>query len=170
MPWKEACTMKERELFIEAWLDHVTRVTQLCRRFGISRNTGHKWIKRFKDEGMPGLTDRSRARLTQSHRTREAVEGKILRLKHRYRDWGPVTIAPALYREQPDYRWPAVSIIGAILKRHGLVKPRRKRRKVPAQSQPLAHATAPNEVWSADCKGQKFGDSLLISEVTAFRR
>ncbi len=167
MPWKETCTMKERELFIEAWLDHVMSVAELCRRFGISRNTGHKWIKRFKDEGMPGLADRSRARLTQCHRTPEAVEEKILQLKHRYRDWGPATIASALYREQPDYPWPAVSTIGAILKRHGLVQPRHKRHKVPPQSQPLAHATAPNEVWSADFKGHfKLGNGKTCYPLT----
>ena len=47
MPWKETCTMKERELFINAWLERVTSITQLCKRFGISRNTGYKWIERF---------------------------------------------------------------------------------------------------------------------------
>jgi transposase-like protein len=65
--------MNERDSFINAWLEHVTSVTQLCQRFGISRNSGHKWIKRFKEEGMAGLADRSRARLSQSHRTPEAV-------------------------------------------------------------------------------------------------
>ena len=167
MPWKETCTMKERELFIEAWLEHADHFGHLCRRFGISRKTGYKWRDRFLEEGMPGLADRSRARLTQSHRTPEAVQEQILQLKHRYRDWGPVTIASALYREQPDYPWPAVSTIGAILKRHGLVKPRRKRLKVPPQSQPLAHATAPNEVWSADFKGQfKLGNGKTCYPLT----
>lgn len=154
MPWKETCTMKERELFINAWLERVSSVAQLCHRFGISRKTGYKWIERFKAEGMLGLEDRSRARLTQSRRTSEAVVERILQLKHSHSDWGPVTIESALYREQPDQAWPAISTVGEILKRHGLVKPRRKRHKVPPQSQPLAHATAPNEVWSADFKGQ----------------
>lgn len=154
MPWKETCTMKERELFINAWFEHVSSVAQLCHRFGISRKTGYKWIERFKAEGMAGLTDRSRARLTQSRRTPEAVVEQILKLKHSHSDWGPVTIESALYREQPDQAWPAISTVGEILKRHGLVKPRRKRHKVPPQSQPLAHATASNEVWSADFKGQ----------------
>ena len=167
MPWKETCTMNERELFINAWLERVTSITQLCKRFDISRNTGYKWIERFKAEGMTGLADRSRARLTQSHRTPEAVVEKILQLKHSHSDWGPVTIASALYREQPDQSWPAISTIGEILKRHGLVKPRRKRHKVPPQSQPLAHATAPNEVWSADFKGQfKMGDGKTCYPLT----
>jgi len=81
--------MKERELFINAWLERVSNVAQLCRRFGISRKTGYKWIERFKAEGMPGLKDRSRARLSQTRRTPEAVVEKILRLKHNHLDWGP---------------------------------------------------------------------------------
>jgi transposase InsO family protein len=167
MPWKETCTMRERELFIDAWLEHDCTVARLCERFGISSKTGYKWINRFKAEGLPGLSDRSRARHTQSHRTPEAVVEQILRLKHSHPDWGPVTIGSALYRDQPDRDWPVDSTIGEILKRHGLVKPRRKRHKVPPQSQPLAHATAPNEVWSADYKGQfRLGDGSLCYPLT----
>lgn len=167
MPWKETCTMNERELFIKAWLEHDHRIALLCERYGVSRKTGYKWIERFKAEGMAGLCDRSRARLTQANRTPEVIVEKILTLKHRYPDWGPVTIESALYRAQPDQRWPASSTIGEILKRHGLVKPRRKRHKVPPQSQPLAHARAPNDVWSADFKGQfTLGDGHVCYPLT----
>lgn len=167
MPWKETCTMNERELFIKAWLEHDHSVALLCMRYGISRKTGYKWIERFKAEGMTGLSDRSRARLTQAHRMPEVIVEKILTLKHRHPDWGPVTIESALHREQPEQRWPAISTIGEILKRHGLVKPRRKRHKVPPQSQPLAHAQAPNDVWSADFKGQfTLGDGHVCYPLT----
>lgn len=79
---------------------------------------------------------------------------QILELKHRHPDWGPVTIGSVLYRQNSAFPWPANSTIGEILKRHGLVKPRRKRNKVPPRTQPLAHARAPNDVWSSDFKGQ----------------
>ncbi len=154
MPWKETCAMNERQLFIQAWLEPGSNIASLCRCFAISRKTGYKWINRFKAEGYPGLQNRSRARLTQSHQTPTTVVEQILELKHRHPDWGPVTIGSVLYRQDPAATWPADSTIGAILKRHGLVKPRRKRHKVPPQTQPLAHANAPNEVWSSDFKGQ----------------
>jgi transposase InsO family protein len=146
--------MNERQLFINAWHEPGSNISRLCRRFNISRKTGHKWIDRFRQEGLPGLNDRSRARLTQSHQTSEAVVEKILEIKSRHPYWGPVTIGSVLYRTDPNYDWPADSTIGAILKRHGLVKSRRKRHKVPPQTQPLAHAIAPNDVWSGDFKGQ----------------
>lgn len=91
MPWKETCAMNERQLFIEAWFASGENVRRLCRRFNISPKTGYKWINRFKAEGFAGMMDRSRARLTQSHQTPEAVVAQIPELKHRHPDWGPVT-------------------------------------------------------------------------------
>lgn len=167
MPWKETCAMNEREAFIAAWLQPGSDLSYLCRRFHIARKTGHKWIKRFKAEGLPGLADRSRARHTQSHRTADAVIARILELKCRHPAWGPVTIDSALYRSDPDFPWPAVSTIGEILKRHNLVKPRRKRAKVPPLTEPLAHAVEPNDVWSADYKGQfQLGDGRWCYPLT----
>ncbi len=154
MPWKETCTMTEREAFIEAWLSRAFPVRELCRRFNISPKTGYKWINRFKAEGMTGLTDRSRARHTQAHQTSDEVVRRILCIKYQYPGWGPVTIHSALHREEPEGDWPAPSTIGEILARHGLVKRRKRRHKTPPHTQPLAHARAPNDVWSADYKGQ----------------
>jgi transposase len=82
MPWKETCTMDERQAFIEAWLSGDFSVSELCRSFSISRKTGHKWLDRFKSEGMTGLADRSRARHSQAHKTPDALIEKILALKY----------------------------------------------------------------------------------------
>ena len=112
MPWKETCTMSEREDFIRAWLTPGNKVTKLCERYDISTKTGYKWISRFKEEGFPGLADRSRARHSQTHQTPESVVEQILELKLRHPDWGPVTIDSILYRSNPDFPWPAVSTIG----------------------------------------------------------
>ncbi len=167
MPWRETCTMHERQLFIDAWLSRDFELSYLCERFGISRKTGYKWIGRFRAEGDLGLTDRSRARKSQAHRTPDAVIEQILNLKHQHPSWGPVTLAGKLYRENPNRHWPAVSTIGEILKRHGLVKPRRKRHKTPPHTAPLAHARAPNQVWSADFKGQfRLGDGRWCYPLT----
>ncbi len=167
MPWKETCAMNERQRFIDAWLQPGSNTAHLCRRFHITRKTGHKWINRFKAEGSPGLIDRSRARLTQSHQTPDDGVEQILRLKHQHPDWGPVTIDSVLYRSDPDFPWPAVSTVGEILKRHNLVKPRHKRSKVPPLTEPLAHAAEPNDVWSGDYKGQfQLGDGRWCYPLT----
>lgn len=47
-----------------------------------------------------------------------------------------------------------MSTVGLILKKHGLVKPRRVRQNAPLYSGALQRATQPNDVWCADFKGQ----------------
>ncbi len=62
MPWKEVTTMSLRTEFIHlAELDKAN-IRQLCKRFGISRKTGYKWLKRYQEGGESGLLDRSRVR------------------------------------------------------------------------------------------------------------
>ena len=114
-----------------------------------------KWINRFKADGRAGLVDLSRARHTQAHRAPDKVIAAILDLNTEHPDWGPVTIRSALHRQDPRDPWPATGTVGAILKRHSMVKPRKApRRKTPLCTQPLAHARAPNDVWSIDFKGR----------------
>lgn len=153
MPWKETCPMKERVAFIEAWLSREFSLSELCRRFGISRKTGYKWIARFTEEGRSGLTDRRRCAHHHPNQTPDEIVAALLAAKHRHPDWGPVTLIKWLRRRQPQRPWPAPSTAGEILKRHGLVRPRQRRKRVPPHSEPLHHATAPGVVWSADYKG-----------------
>lgn len=154
MPWKETCAMNERRAFIQCWLSREYNKSELCRRFGISRPTGDKWIHRFEEEGLNGLADRSRAPRVPGNQTPDHLVEQIVRVKYRYPTWGPLPIRDLLRREQPEQPWPAVSTCGEILQRHGLVKQRRRRHRIPPHSQPLKHATASNRVWSADFKGQ----------------
>lgn len=61
MPWMETAPVEQRERFIaDHRAGHLT-MTELCRRYGISRKTGYKWLRRHADEGRPGLQDRSHA-------------------------------------------------------------------------------------------------------------
>jgi len=61
MPWKETCVMDQRIAFVSAALRDEAPMSELCAAFGISRNTGYKWLRRWRDEGPAGLEDRSRA-------------------------------------------------------------------------------------------------------------
>jgi hypothetical protein len=55
---------------------------------------------------------------------------KILSQRRQHPRWGPVPLRERLKTLWPHIDWPAVSTIGDILKRHGLVKRRRKRQRV----------------------------------------
>src|ERR1700733_13136314 len=49
MPWKASSPMDQRLLFIAEYVKDEESVSELCRRFGISRKTGHKFIRRYKE-------------------------------------------------------------------------------------------------------------------------
>jgi hypothetical protein len=66
---------------------------------------------------------------------------------------GPVPIRKRLQEQSPEHDWPSVSTIGAILKRNGMVKPRRRRMRVAPRTQPFSNAREPNDIWCVDFKG-----------------
>ena len=167
MPWKETCAMEERDAFLLAWWSGEFTMSALCRRFEISRPTGYKWMQRGEAWGRQGLADWSRAPGHHPNATPAAQVAAIVTLKRQHPTWGPVTISDWLKRERADTTWPAVSTTAEILKRHGLVKSRRRGRHVPPHTQPFASISRPNDVWSADFKGQfRLGDARLCYPLT----
>ncbi|MEZ5359353.1 MAG: leucine zipper domain-containing protein [Candidatus Zixiibacteriota bacterium] len=146
--------MDERIKFIGMYLEEVYTMTTLCLHFGISRKTGYKWLNRYRSEGAEGLNERSRAPYHQARKTPPEIEAAILAAaRSGLVKKGPKKVRRILELTDPAIAWPAVSTIGAILKRHGLVVPRKRRRKSPPYEYPLAGCDYPNAVWSADLKG-----------------
>src|SRR5215813_10652792 len=70
MPWSETTKMQERMRFVLDAQEELFSMTELCGRYGISRVTGHKWLRRFREEGLEGLEDRSRAPEHSPNRSR----------------------------------------------------------------------------------------------------
>ena len=153
MPWKETCLMDERIKFVGDCLKDEWSVAELCRYYGISRKTGYKWIERYQVCGMEGLGDMSRAPRYHPNATPATVEDRIVGFRHEHPHWGPRKLIHRLRQIQPAIAWPAVSTAGAILKRHGLAVPRRRRARTPASPGPRMTAKRPNDVWAADFKG-----------------
>lgn len=153
MPWEETCVMDERLRFVAAFQEKSASMSELCRRFGISRKTGYKLIDRYTTEGPVALLDRSRARNTHANAVPEAMVRIILAKREANPTWGPRKLRAALRRESPDTYWPASSTIGALIKQAGLVETRRRRRRVPTYDGPFTPATTPNERWNVDFKG-----------------
>lgn len=153
MPWKEISAMDQRVQFIGDWLSGRYTKTDLCMCYGISRPTGDKWIARYECLGVDGLKTLSRAARTHPNRIDPELCERIVQYKLQHQRFGPKKVIDGLRREDPGQAWPADSTAGAILKRAGLVGTRRRRRRVPPHSSPLAHCDGPNAVWSADFKG-----------------
>lgn len=158
--------MDERTKLIGDWLGERYTVTELGVIYGVSRKTIYKWIERYRKEGPAGLEEKSRA---PKHHP-NAVPGehieKIVAMKKAHQKWGPKKLV-VLLEEKYAGHWPSVSTVGTILKRQGLVKTRRKRRKVTPYQGPLHLGTGPNLIWNADFKGHfKTGDMRLCYPLT----
>lgn len=154
MPWNEVTLMDERVDFVSDHRSELFTMTELCERYGISRKTGYKWIGRYADEGVDGLKDRSRAAHECPHRTPERIEGGLLAARRSHPLWGPKKLVAWLAKREPEVAWPAPSTVGGILKRHGLVQERAKRRRCWHPGKPIVEMAAPNDVWTADFKGE----------------
>lgn len=153
MPWKETCAMDERVRFVADWLSGEYSKSALCRAYGISRPTGDKWIGRYLQDGAGGLTERSRAPRTHPNAVPEALREQIVAMKLAHQSFGPKKVIDRLRAVQPEVAWPADSTAGEILKRAGLVRARRRRRRVAPHSAPFGACAQANDVWSADFKG-----------------
>jgi transposase InsO family protein len=97
--------------------------------------------------------ERSHAVAHCPHATAGCLEARIIATRERFPHFGPKKIKAWLERELPREAWPAASTIGDILKRAGLVAPKRRRRAAIGQGEIVAPATQPNEEWSIDFKG-----------------
>jgi putative transposase len=145
--------MEERFKFVQEYRKDEESLAELCRRYGVSRKTGYKWLDRYGAEGLEGLRDQSRAAAHHPNEVLSVVTEEVLKLRRQYPYWGPLKLRARLQREAPEIVWPAASTIGEIIKRAGLTIPRKQRHKATPSQSPLAHATAANHVWSTDFKG-----------------
>lgn len=167
MPWKDTNPVNERVQFVAAAEQGLYRMSELCERFGISRETGYEWLRRYRREGVDGLKDRSHAPERCPHHTSAEIEALLVRTREAHPGWGPKTILGYLRPRYPDLPLPAASTVGDVLTRAGLVKPRVRRRHWRHPGRAAVEVSAPNQVWSADFKGQfRTGDGKLCYPLT----
>lgn len=146
MPWKEASVMSLRAEFLALARRPDQPVAPLCRRFGISRTTGYKWLRR--EAAAEPLADRSRRPHRSPGQTADEVQARIVALRQTYPHWGGRKLAKVLERE--GFESPAPSTITHILRRHGLLW--RPTEAVITPWQRFEHS-APNDLWQMDFKG-----------------
>lgn len=119
--------MEQKQRFVSLAQSGHFSVRELCENFGVSRKTGHKWLARYRQDGSSGLADRSRAPKSVTGRTEESIERLIVAEKRLRSTWGPKKIRDVLMVKHGLENPPAVSTVGEVLKRHGLVKARKRR-------------------------------------------
>jgi transposase InsO family protein len=165
VPWKARNPVDLRmEMMVR--LGQGEKLTDLCREYGISRKTGEKFKRRFRDLGPAGLTDQSRAPKLIPHKTPPELVEVLLAERRLHPTWGPRKIKEVLERRL-GHSFPAPSTIGDVFGEHGLIVPRRRRKRHTPLPTGLREASAPNEVWCIDYKGQfRLGDGSYCYPLT----
>ncbi len=159
--------MEEKLRFVFEYERDEHTMRELCHRYGIARETGYVWLRRYRAYGVGGLVEVNRAPQRHPNQTPGEIEEAVLELRQAHMTWGPRKLKRILERDQPGRAWPARSTMGAMVKRAGLVVARRKRRRTEPYSEPLAHAVESNRVWCADFKGWfRTGDGARIDPLT----
>ena len=172
MPWNTVTIMEEINRFVCLAASGRFTLTELCADFKVSRKTGHKWLRRYQTEGLPGLRPRSHRTRRCPHQTRARIEQLILRERRRHRTWGPKKLRRLLYRDHRIKQPPARSTIAGILRRHGLSQRlRRKPGCYEVTRTTLTQPTHPNHVWTVDFKGWfTLGNGLRCDPLTVCDR
>jgi len=151
MPWSNVKMSDQRRKFFEEYVKGEQGIAELCRQFGISRPTGYKWIER--GQSSCNFDDLSRAPHTQVNATPQGIVDDIIALKSQWMKWGPKKLRAGLLREDPTRKLPSLTTIGNLLARHGLVIPRKYRRRIAERTEPLSNCQQPNDTWCIDFKG-----------------
>lgn len=154
MPWKMERPMDHKVKLIGDWLDENYSITDLSKKYSVSRKTIYKWIERYKDDGVGGLEEKSRASHSHPNITKLDKIDRIVDYKKLHKTWGPKKIVDCLEKKYPEETWPSVSTVGDWLKKNDLVKIRKPRKHVHQYQDYFVDCTKPNDVWSADYKGQ----------------
>jgi transposase len=114
-------------------------VTEVAERFGVTRQTVHRWMARYRESGLAGLADRSHAPKAHPWRVSAEIEAVICDLRVAHRGWGPRRLVFELTRRgHPDV---SRSTVYRVLVRHHLIEPvprRRRRDQRPAVQQSQA--------------------------------
>lgn len=167
MPWKDTRPMDERMKLVADSIDGNFTITELSVIYGVSRKTVYKWIKRYSEQGIDGLKEQSRAPINSPTKTPDTIIEHLIRVEHDRMNWGPKKILAFLEENEPNTSWPSVGTIEKWLKKNGLVRKRKRRKRVAPYSEPFLDVDKANEVWSADYKGQfRTGDGLWCYPLT----
>lgn len=147
MPWEEKTKETMRKEFVKEVLLHKESKSALCKKYGISRPTGDKWIVRY----MTGesLTDQSKEPLNKPNKTNTEIEKIIVEYRKQYPAIGALKIHRML-KDEGYTALPSVKTVNTIFKRNGLITKEASLASTPQKSFVKSY---PNEMLQADFKG-----------------
>ena len=148
MPFRKVSVMESRTEFVKLANQAGTNIRQLCRRYRISSATAYKWIRRYRESGEEGLSEKSRRPRNSPHQSDPEFEHHVLRVRAEQSAWGAVKIRRILQDEGIAVK--AASTVHAILVRNGQIDPAESNKHRAWQR--FEHPV-PNDLWQMDFKG-----------------
>jgi transposase InsO family protein len=145
--------MDQRVQFIADYQRDMFDVTELARRYGISRKTAYKWLDRYAAGGPAALYDQSRRPQHSPHAIAGTMAAALVAVRRRHPTWGAKKLLKIVATRHPTWVLPARSTVCNLLDRAGLVTTSRRRPVPTHPGRPLIPMTAPNGTWTADFKG-----------------
>lgn len=150
MPWKEETIMSLKEEFVKRALDKEMSFSQLCLEYKITRKTGYRLLTRYQDEGLAGLSPRSKKPLSSPYKTDVPTEEAIVMTRLQEPTWGARKIIKYLSNNGMIHL-PAASTVTVILKRHNLISIEESLKRQKLIRFEREH---PNDLWQMDFKGK----------------
>ena len=121
MLWERSVTEQRYNAVLEV-LEAGLPVTEVADRYGVSRQSVHTWIARYRAGGLEGLADRSHRPNRCPHQLAAAVEARVCELRRQHPGWGPQRLRHGLER-RGVMPLPSRSVIWRLLVRNRLISP-----------------------------------------------
>ncbi len=168
MPWKTMDQQEQRYDMVREMRSGALSVSEVCRRWHISRKTAYKWQQRYRQERLKGLADRSRRPARMTGRTSAHWLERLRRLRRRHSTWGARKLKHRLGQEFGKGGLPGVATLGRWLKRWGMAAGGQRRKPGPViLRRVVREARHCNDVWTVDFKGwYRTGDGTRVDPLT----
>ena len=146
----ELSVVEQRYQAVLAVIRDGVPIVQVARRFDVSRQAVHRWLRWYEHQGLAGLADRSHRPTRCAHQMDPAVEVWVLEARRRNPEWGPRRLVHEASRAGVDPP-PSRSGIYRALRRAGLIDPEARRRR--DRKFRRWERGAPMELWQMDVVG-----------------
>jgi transposase InsO family protein len=146
MTWGSVDIQEQRVRFVVVASRREKSFQALCREFEVSRPTGYRWLRRYQEQGLAGIAERSRRPHLSPRQTGGVWEEQVVQLRQRYPDWGARKLQVLLRRAGVSL---PLSTIHRILLRRGLVRIEDRH----AAALQRFERAEPNQLWQMDFKG-----------------
>ena len=138
-------------------------VTEVAERYGVSRQSVHAWLARYRDEGPPGLEDRSHKVHQHPWQIPAELEAAVCELRRAHRKWGPKRLVFEMGRR--GLGTVTRSTVYRVLIRNQLIEPRSRRRR--RQDYTRWERPVPMQLWQLDVTASAFlADGREVKIVT----